>query len=179
VKTLKFSALALLSTLSLAACDGDGGTGVSGLRQGQFEGEITGVLDIGLAGDAESGEYAVRGEQNLIVLTDFTRGIEITIYDSEGEFRTGRSTIEDEENFNSRLVAYVYDIETGESFGSVSGTLDLDRVRSGGIEGSALFTAESDGSFGDFITVDVIFNTDFTTGIDFNRSPSFSTGEKR
>ena len=65
------------------------------------------------------------------------------------------------------------DLETGETFGSVSGTLDVDRMRSGGIEGSARFTAESDDVFGDFITVDVVFNTDYVGGISFNRSPSF------
>jgi hypothetical protein len=179
VKTLKISTFALLSVLSLAACGDDNGTGVTGLRQGQFEGEITGVLDIGLAGDAASGEYVRQGEQDLIVLTDFTRNVQIAIYDTEGEFSTGSRTIEDEEDFDSRIVAYVLDMETGESFGSVSGTLDLDRVRSGGIEGSARFTAESDSDFGAFIDVDVIFNTDFTTDIDFNESPSFSINEKR
>ena len=178
MKTLKISALALFSVLSFAACDSDGGTGASGLPQGQFEGEISGVLDISLRGDAESGEAVVQGAHDLIVLTDFTRGIQIAIFDSEGEFSTGRRAIEDEEDFDSRIIALVYDMDTGESFGSVSGTLDLDRVRSGGIEGSAIFTAESDDSFGDFITVDVIFNTDFSTSIDFNRGPSFSR-EKR
>lgn len=178
MKTLKFSALALLSALSLAACGGDGGTGVSGLGQGQFEGEITGVLDIGLAGDAESGEY-ISTDHNLIVLTDFTRGVQIAIYNFDDQFGEGRWTIDDEELFDSRIVAYVEDLETGESFGSVSGTLDLDDVRGGGIEGSAVFTAESDDVLGDFITVDVIFNTDFTSNINFNRSPSLSTSPRR
>jgi hypothetical protein len=179
VKTLKIPVLALLSALSLAACDGDGGTGVGGLREGRFEGEISGALDIDVAGDAESGDQFSSGDHDLIVLTDFSRGIAIAIFDSEGEFSEGRRSIEDEEEFDSRIVAYVQDLETGETFGSVNGTLDLDDVDNGGIEGSARFTAESDEQFGDFITVDVIFNTDFTTNIDFSRGPSFSRAAKR
>jgi hypothetical protein len=178
VKTLKISALALVAALSLSACDSDGGTGTSGLRQGQFEGEITGVLDIGLAGDAESGDYYSSGDHDVILLNDFSRNVQIAILDTEGEFSTGRRTIENEDDFDSRVVGYVLDLESGESFGSVNGTLDLDRVRSGGIEGRALFTAESDDFAGEFITVDVVFNTDFTTSIDLNRSPSFSRSEK-
>lgn len=178
MKTLKISALALFSALALAACGGDGGTGPGGLREGQFEGEIRGVLDTGLAGDAESGYYSIQGFHDLIVLTDYARGLQINIYESEDEFSGGRWTIEDEEDFDSRIVAWVEDLETGETFGSVSGTLDLDRVRSGGIEGSAVFTAESDDVFGDFITVDVVFSTDYVGGFSFNRSPSFSRAQK-
>jgi hypothetical protein len=178
VKTLKLSALALLSALSLAACDGDGGTGVGGLRQGQFEGEITGVLDIGLAGDAESGDY-ISTDHNLILLTDVNRSIQIAIYNFDDPYTPGSWAIDDEEEFDSRIVAYVLDLETGESFGSVNGTLTLNDVGGDGIEGSAVFTAESDEILGDLITVDVVFDTDFTSGIDFNRSPSFSTSPRR
>lgn len=178
MKTLKISALALFSALTLAACDGDGGTGPGGLREGQFEGEIRGVLDTGLVGDAESGYYSVQGFHDFIVLTDYARGVQINIYESEDEFIEGRWTIEDEEDFDSRIVAWVEDLETGETFGSVSGTLDVDRARSGGIQGSATFRAESDDVFGDFITVDVVFNTDYVGGFSFNRSPSFSRTQK-
>ena len=175
---LKISALALVSALSLAACDSDGGTGIGGLRQGQFEGEISGVLDIGLAGEAESGEY-ISAEHNLIVLTDFTRGIEIALYNFDDDFTEGRWNVDDEEDFDSRIVGYVLDLETGESFGSVSGTVDLDNVNGGGIRGSARFTAESDDQFGDFIEVDVAFNTDFRNNIDLNLSPSLSRAQKQ
>jgi hypothetical protein len=177
VKTLKIPVLALFAALSLAACDGDG-TGAGDLREGRFEGDISGALDIRVDGDAESGDRFNTGDHDLILLSDFSRGIQIVLYDSEGEFREGRRTIEDEEDFRSRIIGYVVDLETGESFGSVNGTLDLHRVHRGGIEGSARFTAESDDVFGDFITVDVVFNTDFTTSIDFSRSPSFSRAEK-
>lgn len=178
VKTLKISALALFSALTLAACGDDGGTGPGGLRVGQFEGEIRGVLDTGLAGDAESGYYSIQGLHDFIVLTDYARGVQINIFESEDEFFEGRWTIEDEGDFDSRIVAWVEDLETGETFGSVSGTLDLDRVRGGGIEGSATFTAESDDVFGDFITVDVVFNTDYAGGLGFNLSPSSSVRAK-
>lgn len=178
MKTLKISTLALFSVLTLAGCDGDGGTGVTGLRQGQFEGEVSGVLDTGLSGDAESGYYSVQGFHDFIVLTDYARDVQISIYESEDEFSDGRWSIEDEEDFDSRIVAWVEDLETGETFGSVSGTLDLDRVRSGGIEGSAVFTAESDDFPGDFISVDVVFNTDYAGELGFSRSPSFSRAQK-
>lgn len=178
MKTLKISALALFSVLSFAACDGDGGTGVGGLREGRFEGDISGALDIGLEGEAESGDAFNSGDHDLIVLYDVSRNIEILIHDSEGEFSSGRRTIEPEDDFDSRIIANVYDLDTGESFGSVSGTLDLDRVNGRGIEGAARFTAESDDVLGDFITVDVVFNADFTPNIDFSRSPSFSRSAK-
>jgi hypothetical protein len=174
VKTLKISALALVSALTLAACDGDGGTGIGGLRQGQFEGEVSGVLDTGLSGEAESGYAVVQGLQDLIVLTDRVRNVQVAIYESEDEFFEGRWSIDDENDFDSRIIAYVQDLETGETFSSVSGTLDLVDVRSGGIEGSAVFTAESDDFNGDFISVDVVFHTDYTNSISFSRSPSFS-----
>lgn len=179
MKTLKISALALFSALSVAACDDGGGTGVTGLRQGQFEGETSGVLDIGLSGEAVS-SYAVReGVHDLIVLTDYTRNVQVVIYDTENEFFEGRMAIEDEEDFDSRVLAYVEDLETGESFGSVSGTLDLVDVRGSSIEGSAVFTAESDDFPGDFITVDVVFRTDFDRDISFTLSPSLNRSEKR
>jgi hypothetical protein len=174
VKTLKISALALVSALTLAACDGDGGTGIGGLRQGQFEGEVSGVLDTGLSGDAQSGYAVVQGLQDLIVLTDYTRDVQVAIYESTDEFFEGRWSIDDENDFDSRIVAYVQDTRTGETFSSVSGTLDLVDVRSGGIEGSAVFTAESDDFPGEFITVDVVFHTDYTNDISFSRGPSFS-----
>ncbi|HST63515.1 MAG TPA: hypothetical protein VLK84_32690 [Longimicrobium sp.] len=179
MKKLKISALALLSVLALGACDDDGGTGPGGLRQGQFEGDISGSLDIGVAGDADSGYGFRPGEVDLIVLTDRSRNIEIALFDSEGEFIEGRRTIEDENDFESRIIGYVVDLDTGESFGSVSGTLDLDNVTdSGRIQGSARFTAESDDIDGDFINVDVVFNTDYAGSIDFNVSPSFSRAQK-
>lgn len=176
---LKKSTLALLGALSLAACDGDGGTGVTGLRRGQFEGEVSGVLDTGLRGEAESGYAIAQGVHDLIVLTDFTNEVRVVIYHSSDEFSEGRRAIDDENDLDSDIVAYVEDLRTGETFSSVDGTLDLDDVSNGGIEGSALFTAESDSEFNDFITVDVVFNTDFTSNIDFNLSPSLARSEKR
>lgn len=175
MKTLKIAALTLVSILTLGACDSDGGTGVGGLSQGRFEGEIEGVLDLQLAGSARSGYGFTENETDLIVLTDVARDIEITIFDSEGEFRAGTRAIEPDDDFSSRIVASVLDLRTGETFGSVNGTLDLDRVTSGGrIEGAARFTAESYDVFGDFVTVDVVFNTSYAGGIDFSLSPSFS-----
>jgi len=171
VRTLKNSALAALAAISLAACDSDGGTGIIGLPNGQFEGEVSGVLDIGLAGEAESGYFTSSSYHDLIVLTDYVRNVRIAIYESEDEFYEGRWSIEDEEDFDSRIVAYVEDMETGETFGSVSGTLDLADVRGSGIEGTAIFTAESDDFPGEFITVDVVFSADYDGYIGFSRSP--------
>lgn len=178
MKTLRNSALALVSALTLAACDGDGGTGVGGLREGQFEGEITGVLDTDLSGEARSGYAVVQGLQDLIVLTDHARDVQVAIYEAEDEFSEGRWRIDDENDFDSRIVAYVHDMATGETFSSVSGTLDVADVRRGGIEGSAVFTAESDDFDGDLITVDVVFHTEYTNDISFSRSPSLNASAK-
>lgn len=178
MKTLKISALAILSALTLAACDATDGIGPGGLRQGQFEGEVSGVLDTYVEGEAESGYAVAAGFHDLIVLTDYTRDVQIAIYESEDEFFEGRWSIDDENDFDSRIVAYVQDLETGETFSSVSGTLDLADVRSGSIEGRAVFTAESDDFNGDFISVDVSFFTDYNGNIGFNLSPSFSRAAK-
>lgn len=178
MKTLKISALAALAALSLAACDGDGGTGVIGLPNGQFEGDVSGVLDIPLNGEALSGYWTNSSYHDLIVLTDYSRDVRVTIYESEREFFEGRWSIDDEDSFSSRIIAYVEDLQTGETFGSVSGTLDLVDVGSGGIEGTAIFTAESDDFAGDFITVDVAFNTDYDGNVSASRSPSFSRTQK-
>ena len=178
MKTLKIGALALFSAASLAACDAAGGTGVIGLRQGQFEGEVSGVLDTGLQGQARSGYAVVQGVHDVIVLRDDVRNVEVVIYDSEDEFAEGRWTIDDEQSFSSRMVAYVQDLESGETFSSLSGTLDLLDVRRNGIQGTAVFTAESDDFPGDFVTVDVSFHTSFSSSVDFNRGPSFSAGQK-
>lgn len=180
MKTLKISALALFSVLSFAACGDDGGTGPGGLREGRFEGDVSGELDIRLDGQAESGDYFNSGDHDVIVLYDAERNIEIGIRDTEGEFNTGRRTIENEDDFDSRYVAYLIDYDTNDSYGSVSGTLDLDRVTSGGVEGAARFTAEHDDFSGEFVTVDVIFNTDYNSNIfSLSRSPSLSRSAKK
>lgn len=176
MKTLTIRALAAFAALSLAACDGDGGTGVGGLREGQFEGEISGVVDARLDGEALSGATSP-GFHDLIVLTDYTEDIEVGIYHSN-EFFEGRFNIDDALSTSSDIVAYVLDLRTGEYFDSLNGTLDLEDVSSGGIEGSARFTAESDEDAGAFVTVDVVFNTDYAGSINFNQSPSFSRAAK-
>lgn len=175
---LKFSAAALVSALSLTACDSDNGTGPDDLRRGQFEGEISGSLDIDMQGDAESGFAFSQQFHDLIVLTDFQRNIQVGIFESEGEFVEGRFRIDDENDPSYRIIAWVQDLDTGEFFNSVSGTLDVDDVTSSGIRGSAVFTAESEDVPGDLVTVDVVFNTDYQGDISFSRSPSFSVSEK-
>lgn len=179
MKTLKNSVLALAGALSLAACDGDGGTIVGGLPRGQFEGQVSGVLDTFVSGEAESGYVFVQGGQDVIVLTDFAQDVQIVIYDNEDDFSEGRWAIESEDDFDARVAAYVVDLRTGETFGSVSGTLDLEDVRGGGIDGRASFSAESDDVFGDFIAVDVDFRTDYAGSISVNRSPSLSASPRR
>ncbi len=178
MKTLKISALAALSALTLAACDAAEGLGPDGLRQGQFEGEVSGVLDTYVQGEARSGYAVTASFHDLIVLTDNTRDVQVVLYESEDEFFEGRWSIDDETSFSSRIVAYVEDLGTGETFSSVSGTLDLVDVRSGGIEGSAVFTAESDDFPGDFITVDVAFATRYNGSIGFSLSPTYARSSK-
>ena len=175
---LKISALALVSALSLAACDDDNGTGPDDLRRGQFQGQISGSLDTDIRGDAESGFAISQQFHDLILLTDLQRNIQVGIFDSEDEFAEGRFGIDDENDASSRIIAWVQDLDTGDFFNSVSGTLDIDDVTSNGIRGSANFTAESEDVPGDIVTVDVVFNTAFQADISF-RSPSFPVGAKR
>lgn len=177
MKTLNISALAAFAALSLAACDGDGGTGVAGLREGQFEGVVSGVVDARLVGDAVSGS-SEPGFHDVIVLTDYAQDLEVTLFHSTDEFYEGRVNIEDALNINSDVIAYVQDLRTGEYFDSLNGTLDLVDVRSGGIEGSARFTAESEDFAGEYVTVDVVFNADYSGSINYNLSPSFSRAQK-
>lgn len=178
MKTLKISVLALVSALSLTACDDDNGTGPDDLRRGQFEGEISGSMDVDVRGDAESGFAFNEQFHDLIVLTDLQRNIQVSIFESEDEFVEGRFQIDDETDPSSGIIAFVQDLDTGKFFNSVSGTLDIDDVTSNGIRGSARFTAESEDAPGVLVTVDVVFNTDFQGDISFSRSPSFSVGAK-
>jgi hypothetical protein len=170
LKILKNLAVATIAAASLAACAGDGGTGYTGLSRGRFQGDVSGVLDIAVSGEAESGYQSSAAYHDKIVLTDYVRNVRVHLYESESEFTEGRWRIEDEANVSSRIVAWVEDLETGEAFGSVNGTLDLDDVRGGGIEGSAVFTAESYEYPGDYIEVDVLFNADFAGFVGYNRA---------
>lgn len=174
---LKIFALALVSALSLAACGRDGLTDPNDLRTGQFEGQISGTLDGWVQGEALSGSTE-RNLHDLIVLTDYEQGIEITLYHVwdefyEGRFRIGDAVIEDED-----IVAYVRLLDTNEWFDSVDGVIDLHDVRGGGIAGTASFRTESEFGAREILDVDVSFVTDYDGGIDFSLSPSFSASAK-
>lgn len=173
---LKISVLALAGALSLGACDPDGTVGPDDLFQGQFEGRITGTLSGSLDGEALSGS-TVLNLHDVILLTDYQQGIEIAVYHSTAEFTEGRYSVGEIE-FDDEIVAYVRLLDTGEYFDSVDGVIDLEDVRDGGIVGTLSFTGESDETPGDFVDVDVAFYTDYDGRIDFNLSPSFSTGAK-
>lgn len=177
MKTLKIFALALVSALSLAGCGRDGVTGPGGLRIGQFDGRIAGTLDGRLYGEAVSGS-TVSGFHDVIVLTDHSAGIEVTLYHDTDEFYEGRWTIGDAVTMNQPIVGYVRLLDTGEWFDSLHGVIDIHDVYSNGIEGTATFTAESDEVIGDIVNVDVSFATDYAGHINFNLSPSFSRGAK-
>jgi hypothetical protein len=177
VKLLKISALAMVSALSLAACGRDGLTDPTGLRIGQFDGQIAGTLGGRLQGEAVSGS-TTSGFHDIIVLTDYAEGIEITLYHDTDEFYEGRFPIGDAVSMNRPIVAYVRLLDTGEYFDSLEGDIDLYEVRGGGISGTARFRAESDEVIGDIIDVDVAFVTDYASHISFNLSPSFSAGPK-
>lgn len=177
MKFLKIFAFAMVSALSLAACGRDGVTGPGGLRNGQFDGQIAGTLSGRLRGEAVSGS-TVSGFHDIIVLTDYSAGMEITIYHDTDEFWEGRYAIGDAVTKNRPVMAYVRLLDTGEYFDSLEGVIDVYRVDGGGIEGSASFSAESDEAFGDIVDVDVEFATDYAGHISFNLSPSFSAGAK-
>ena len=177
MKTLKISLLALAGALSLAACDGDGFTDPGDLRAGQFEGEISGTLGGRLDGEALSGS-TVSGAHDIIVLTDYRQGIEVTLYHDTDEFYEGSFRIGDGLTFDEDIVAYVRLLDTGEYFDSLDGVIRLEDVYSGGIAGTASFRAESEDVIGDLVHVDVAFATDYAGRIDFNLSPTLSVAPK-
>jgi hypothetical protein len=174
---LKISVLALVSALSLAACGRDGLTDPDDLRTGQFEGQISGTLDGWVEGEALSGSTS-QNLHDLIVLTDYEQGIEITLYHAWDEFYEGRFPIGDAVLEDEDIVAYVRLLDTGEWFDSVDGVIDLHDVRGSGIAGTASFRAESEFDSREILDVDVSFVTDYDGGIDFNLSPSFSVRAK-
>lgn len=177
VKLLKISALAIAATLSLAACGRDGLTGPGGLRIGQFDGQIAGTLNGRLEGEAMSGS-TVSGFHDIIVLTDYARDIEVTLYHDTDEFYEGRYPIGNAIAMNQPIAAYVRLLDTGEYFDSLSGVIDIYDVYADGIEGTASFSAESDEVIGDIVNVDISFATNYAGRINFNLSPSFSRGAK-
>jgi hypothetical protein len=177
VKMLKISALAIAAALSLGACGRDGLTDPTGLRIGQFDGQIAGTLGGRLVGEAISGSTEP-GFHDIIVLTDYTEDIEITIVHDTDEFYEGRFSIGDAIAQNQPITAWVRLMDTGEYFDSLNGTIELYEVRGGSIEGAASFSAESDEVLGDIINVDVTFFTDFAGNISYNLSPSFSRTPK-
>ena len=174
---LKTSVLALASALSLAACDRDGLTGPGDLRQGQFEGQISGTLNGALFGEAISGSTMLN-LHDAIVLTDYEQGIEVAFYHSTGEFEEGRYPIDDAVFGDGDILAYVRVLDTGEYFDSLDGVIDLHEVRNIGIAGTASFRGESDEVAGQTVQVDVSFVTDYDGRIGFEPGPSFSMGVK-
>ncbi|HEX5872868.1 MAG TPA: hypothetical protein VFY65_20695 [Longimicrobium sp.] len=177
MKTLKISALAILTALSLGACGRDGIADPGDLRIGRFDGQIAGTLGGRLEGEAVSGS-TVSGFHDIIVLTDYAEGIEITLVHETDEFYEGRFRIGDAVADDEPIEAYVRLLDTGEWFDSLDGVIDVYEVRGGGISGTASFRAESEDVFGDVVDVDVSFATDYAGRIDFNLSPSFSAGAK-
>lgn len=177
MKLLKIFSLAMVSALSLAACGQDGLTDPTGLRIGQFDGQIAGTLGGRLQGDAVSGS-TVSGYHDIIVLTDYAQDIEITIVHDTDEFFLGRYPIGDAVTGYQPIVAYVHLLDTGEWFESLHGVIDISSVHTNGFEGTARFSAESDEVIGDIVDVDVAFVTDYAGHIEFNLSPSFSASAK-
>lgn len=173
MKLLKSSAFALVCALSLAACGRDTLTGPDDLRNGQFDGYIAGTLQGRLEGEAVSGS-TVTGFHDIIVLTDYAEGVEITLLHEDDEFYEGSYAIGDAVFGDQPIVAYVRLLDTGEWFDSLHGTVHVDDVYSGGIRGRASFRAESEDVAGDVMDVNVTFAADYAGHISFNLSPSFS-----
>jgi hypothetical protein len=177
VKLLKISAFAIAVALSLGACGRDGVSGPDGLRIGQFDGQISGTLGGRLEGEAVSGS-TVPGYHDIIVLTDYSQGIEVTLYHDTDEFFLGRYAIGDAVAGYLPIMAYVHLLDTGEWFHSLDGVIDIARTHTNGFDGTASFSAESDEVIGDIVNVDVSFVTDYAGNIDFNLSPSLSRAPK-
>ena len=177
MKLLKISAMAIAAALSLAGCGRDGPTGPDGLRIGQFDGQIVGTLNGRLKGEAVSGS-TVSGYHDIIVLTDYARNIEVTIYHDTDEFFLGRYHIGDAVTGYLPIVAYVHLLDTDEWFDSLDGVIDISRMHTSGFDGTARFSAESEQVIGDIVDVDISFVTDYAGRIDFNLSPSLSRGAK-
>lgn len=172
-------AMTVLAAAAVAGCD-DGGTFVDDVAPGTFEGRVSGTVDGRVDGRAASGS-SVAGYHDVVVLTDFRTGAEITLYHATDEFRRGTVRIEDFET--GTVIADVYFADSRRLFTSTSGTLELVEVDGRGIDGTARFRAVELDGFGDPIygsevVVDVAFRTDYDPQVTFNRVPAPST-EKR
>lgn len=175
-KLLRGLAFPAFAAVAVAACD-SGGTFVDDVRPGTFEGRVTGDVSANVDGRAASGS-SVDGYHDLILLTDFDTGAEITLYHVTDEFRAGRFTLGDFDT--GEIIADLYFPSSGRYFTSFSGSIDLEDVSRSGIDGTARFRAQEVDDFGDPIfgsevVVDVAFRTDYDPLFTFSRSPMTAT----
>jgi len=159
---MRIPALFLFASLALAACSDDNGVNPGDLDRGDFEGTVRGEFSADVNGSAESGNTPGFG-QDQILLTDVSEETIIFVAHSDDEFTEGRESlagITDDSGIFAGIVV------GNRVFFADGGTLDIDDVSSGGIEGTVEFTAievnpNTQQILDDEVTVDVAFNTDY------------------
>jgi hypothetical protein len=177
VKLTRISALLVAALLPLAACDS--GTDPDDLDFGEFEGRVTGELSANLNGTASSGiTPGFLGGQDQILLSDASENVDIIIFHQDDEFIEGVESVGPDDEVG--VTAAILFGDVGRAFLATSGSIDIDEITTSGILGSIDFSAvEFDLNTGqtltDRVSVDVAFNTDFSTSCCFNRVPVSGT----
>jgi hypothetical protein len=177
VKLTRISALLVAAVLPLAACDS--GTDPDDLDFGEFRGDVSGEFSADLNGRANSGiTQGFTGGQDQILLSDAGEGVQIAVFHQDAEFVLGTSPVGPDDEVG--VTAAIFFEDAGRAFLATSGTMVIDEITTGGILGSIAFSAvEFDINTGqtlsDRVSVDVVFNTDFSTSCCFNRAPFSGT----
>ena len=171
-----FSRAAVVMLASgLAACDSNS-TGIDDVRTGRFEGRVSGEVSSQMDGIASSGE-SQQGFHDLIYLQDASRGAQLLIFHTDDEFTEGREGIASNVDlaYDNGIVAEI--LVNGRYFIATDGEVDIDDASSGGIDGTARFTAVEldefdEPVFGSEVTVNVAFRTEFSSGLSFSVAPA-------
>lgn len=171
MKLTRISALLLAAILPLAACDS--GTDSGDLDFGEFRGQVSGEFSARLDGTASSGNTPGFG-QDQILLSDASEGVEIILFHQDDEFIVGTESVGPDDEVG--VTAAIFFEDAGRAFLATSGTIRIDEVDASGVRGSINFNAvEFDLNTGqllsDRVTVEVAFNTDYSTNCCFNRVP--------
>ena len=175
MKLTRISALLVAAILPLAACDS--GTDPDDLDFGEFRGDVSGEFSARLDGTANSGNTPGFG-QDQILLSDASEGVEIIIFHQDDEFIQGTESVGADDEVG--VTAAIFFEDAGRAFLATSGTIRIDEVDSDGVRGTIEFNAvEFDIGTGqtlvDRVSVDAVFNTDYSTNCCFNRAPLTGT----
>jgi hypothetical protein len=173
---------ALVCALALAACDGNP-LGLGDVDRGEFQGDISGDVRVGLRGVAYSGS-TFHDYHDVVVLSDPREGAEIVFFNADDDFREGSTSIRNnvDLDYSTGVVAQL-DLD-GRFYVATSGTLNLRDVSPDNVDGTARFRAVELDRFddpirGSEIVVEVAFRADYEGGIEFNLSPSFGASRAK